>query len=146
MSTLHPSDARAQRAAEPLIISAVASHLGIPLRPTRVDLGQGVRVEIDGASADLSVLVEAYAHVGELRGAQPKKLATDAYKLVWTARRINAKRLIIAVADSAVEAYLLRPKAWLTAALQDSQVEVIRVSIDADAQAQVVEAQRIQFR
>lgn len=146
MTAPHPSDSTAQRAAEPLILAAVAAHIGLELEPARLDLGDGVRVEIDGASADRSVLVEAYAHIGALRGAQPKKLATDAFKLVWAGGRLGATRLIVAVADVAAEAYLLRPRAWLTAAMRDSQVEVMRVSIDSAARARVIEAQRIQFR
>jgi len=109
-------------------------------------MGNGVRVEVDGASADQAVLVEAYAHVGRVRAAQGKKLATDAFKLVWAGQSLGATRLVIAVADIDAEKYLLRPGAWLTAALRDSNVEVVRVSIDAAAHARVVEAQRIQFR
>jgi len=146
MTRLHPSDSSAQQAAEPLIIAAVASYLGVELLPARIQMGNGVRVEVDGASADQAVLVEAYAHVGRVRAAQGKKLATDAFKLVWAGQSLGATRLVIAVADIDAEKYLLRPGAWLTAALRDSNVEVVRVSIDAAAHARVVEAQRIQFR
>jgi hypothetical protein len=111
-----------------------------------IDLGDGVQVQIDGASSDRSVLVEAYAHVGPRLSGQSRKLTTDAFKLVWAGRRLGASRLVIAVADVDAEAYLLRPRAWLTAALRDSAVEVLRVSIDAAATARVVEAQRVQFR
>lgn len=142
----HASDSSAQRAAEPLIVEAVAAFVGVELAAETIDLGDGVKVQIDGASADRSVLVEAYAHVGPLLSGQSRKLTTDAFKLVWAGARLGAKRLVIAVADTDAEAYLLRPRAWLTAALRDSGVEVVRVSIDAEAQALVVDAQRIQFR
>jgi hypothetical protein len=142
----HASESSAQQAAELLIIAAVAEYVSLDLAPARIDMGDGVHVQIDGASADRAVLVEAYAHVGPLRGAQPKKLATDAFKLVWAGGRVAASRLIIAVADVDTEAYLRRPSAWLTAALRDSEVEVVRVSIDATAHAHVVEAQKLQKR
>ena len=142
----HASDSIAQRAAEPLIVDAVAEFVGVHLAAETIDLGDGVKVQIDGASVDRSVLVEAYAHVGPLLSGQSRKLMTDAFKLVWAGGRLGAKRLVIAVADVDAEAYLLRPRAWLTAALRDSSVEVVRVSIDAEAHARVVEAQRIQFR
>lgn len=144
--TIHPSDSIAQHAAEPLILAAVSALIGVELAPSRIDMGEGVRVELDGASADRKILVEAYAHIGRLRGAQPRKLASDAFKLVWAGQKLEADRLIIAVIDEEVEAYLLRPKAWLTAALRDAHAEAIRVAIDADAHAQVVSAQLIQFR
>ena len=142
----HASDSGAQRAAEPLIVEAVAAFVGVDLRAETIDLGDGVKVQIDGASADRSVLVEAFAHVGPLRSGQIRKLTTDAFKLVWAGGRLGARRLVIAVIDSDAEAYLLRPRAWLTAALIDSAVKVVRVSIDAEVQARVVEAQRVQFR
>jgi len=142
----HASDSSAQRAAEPLIVDAVAAFVGVQLAAAAIDLGDGVKVQIDGASADRSVLVEAYAHVGPLLSGQSRKLTTDAFKLVWAGGRVGATRLVIAVADSDAEAYLLRPRAWLTAALRDSGVEVVRVSIDPEARARVVDAQKIQFR
>lgn len=142
----HASDSSAQRAAEPLIVNAVAEFVGVPLDAATIDLGDGVKVQIDGASLDRSVLVEAYAHVGPVLSGQSRKLTMDAFKLVWAGGRLGATRLVIAVADADAEAYLLRPRAWLTAALRDSAVEVVRVSIDEAAQARVVEAQRIQFR
>lgn len=146
MTVPHPSDSTAQRDAEPLIVAAVAEYVGVELAAATIDLGDGVQVQIDGASADRAVLVEAYAHVGPLLSGQSRKLTTDAFKLVWAGGRIGATRLVIAVADVDAEAYLLRPRAWLTAALRDSAVEVLRVSIDAAATARVVEAQRVQFR
>lgn len=143
--TAHLSDSLAQRDAEPLILAAVADFVGVPLAPMSIELGDGVHVEIDGAAGDRSVLVEIYAHIGKLVGAQPKKLATDAFKLTWVGGQVGAERLIIAVIDADVEAHLMRPKAWLTAALRDNRVEVVRVSIDEDAHARVRAAQRAQF-
>ena len=142
----HASDSGAQRAAEPLIVDAVAAFVGVELAAETIDLGDGVKVQIDGASVDRSLLVEAFAHVGPLLSGQSRKLTTDAFKLVWAGGRLGSKRLVIAVVDEDAEAYLLRPRAWLTAAIRDSGVEVVRVSIDAEAQARVVDAQRVQFR
>jgi len=59
MTDLHPSDSATQRHAEPLIVAAAGRLLGIELMPARIDLGNGLRVEVDGASADRTVLVEA---------------------------------------------------------------------------------------
>lgn len=145
MTTPHASDSLAQRDAEALIIAAVAEYVGEPLAASKISLGDGVRVEIDGASEDHSILVEAYAHIGKLVGAQPKKLATDAFKLTWAGGKLGSTRLIIAVIDPQVEAYLMRPTAWLTASLRDSSVEVVRVSIHDDAHARVAAAQKMQF-
>lgn len=95
----HASDSSAQRAAEPLIVNAVAQFVGVPLDGATIDLGDGVKVQIDDASLDRSVLVEAYAHMGPLLSGQSRKLTTDAFKLVWAGGRLGARRLVIAVAD-----------------------------------------------
>lgn len=142
--TSHPSDSVAQRAAEPLIVAAVAEKLGVGLQPT-VIVRDGATVQIDGASSDLRVLVEAYAHVGPLRGAQPKKLATDAFKLAWIGPKVGAQALIIAVLDDDAASYLARPKAWLTAALRDAGIIVTRVDVTPATREMVLRAQAEQW-
>lgn len=142
----HPSDSLAQRDAEVIIIAALSAELGVTLGKASIPTGNGGRVEVDGATEDLSILVEAYAHQGVLRGGQPKKLATDALKLTWIGRQTGAKRLILAVADERVEAYLRRPRAWLTQALVDLGVEVIRVDLDDATSSALVAAQTVQYR
>jgi hypothetical protein len=142
----HLSDSHAQRGAEIVIIAALSMKLGVPLAKTSIPTGNDGRVELDGATEDLSILVEAYAHQGVLRGGQPKKLAADALKLTWIGRQVGAERLILAVADARVESYLRRPKAWLTQALIDLEVEVLRVDLD-DATARALRyAQTVQYR
>lgn len=104
------------------------------------------RVEIDGANEDRSVLVEAYARIGAVRGGQPRKLATDAFKLAWAGKKLGAQRLIIAVAGEEAGAYLRRPGAWLTAALLDANVEVIHVPLNAELRDSLMQAQTRQYR
>ncbi|WP_188701046.1 hypothetical protein [Microbacterium nanhaiense] len=106
----HASDSTEQRLAEVPIIAAVSGMLGIPLASARIPI-DGVRVEIDGASEDRSVLVEAYAHIGTVKGAQRHKVANDAFKLAWAGQKLRSQRLIIAVAGEDAAAYLKRPGA-----------------------------------
>ncbi|HKT58030.1 MAG TPA: hypothetical protein VJR25_14805 [Microbacterium sp.] len=146
MYEAHPSDSLAQRDAEVVIIAALSAKLGARLGKVSIPTANGGRVEVDGATEDLSVLVEAYAHQGGLRGGQPKKLATDALKLTWIGRQVGAKRLILAVADERVEAYLRRPTAWLTQALIDLGVEVISVDLDDATSSALLAAQTVQYR
>lgn len=120
MGVLLLSDSSAQRDAEPLIIAAVAKYFAVESEPTRIELGDRVQVQVDGATADRSILVEAFAHVGPVLSGQARKLTSDAFKLVWVGRRVGAKRLVIVVVDLDAQAFLLRPRAWLTAALKES--------------------------
>jgi len=143
--TLHASDSTEQRTAEIAIIAAVSEIVGVPLAPARIKIDDA-RVEIDGASDDRSVLVEAYARIGALRGGQPKKLATDAFKLAWAGEKLGAQRRIIAVAGEEADAYLRRPGAWLTAALRDANVEIVHVPLTPELVASLTHAQTRQYR
>jgi hypothetical protein len=124
----HASDSAEQRLAEIAIISAVSATIEVPLAPARIPI-DGARVEIDGASEDRSVLVEAYARIGALRGGQPKKLATDAFKLAWAGQKLGSRRL-----------------AWLTAAIRDANVEIMHVSLEAALLESLTDAQARQYR
>jgi hypothetical protein len=142
----HPSRSDVRQAAEYLVISELAAQLGVALERKTIDLGNGVAIQADGASADNSVLVEVYAHVGPLKGAHPRKLTADAFKLVWAGSRLGSTKLVLAVVDGDAAAYLRRPKAWLTAALVDNKVDVIEVRLPEAVIATIVAAQKRQFR
>lgn len=144
-ATLHASDSTEQRTAEVAIVAAVSGIVGVPLTPARITIADA-RVEIDGASEDRSVLVEAYARIGAVRGGQPKKLATDAFKLAWAGEKLGAQRLIIAVAGEEADAYLRRAGAWLTAALRDANVEIIHVPLSVELRESLADAQARQYR
>lgn len=92
------------------------------------------------------MLVEAYARIGALKGAQPRKLATDAFKLAWAGQKLGATRLILAVADETAAGYLRRPGAWLTPAIRDAGIEVIVAEIDDALRSTIIAAQARQFR
>lgn len=141
----HASDSSEQRTAERAIIAAVAEQLNVTLAPARIRIDDA-HVEIDGASPDHSVLVEAYARIGALKGAQPRKLATDAFKLAWAGEKLGATQLVIAVADEAAAQYLRRPGAWLTAAIRDAGVEVITADIGEALRDSIIAAQARQYR
>lgn len=141
----HASDSTEQRLAEVPIIAAVSGMLGIPLAPAKIPI-EGVRVEIDGASEDRSVLVEAYARIGTVKSAQQHKLSHDAFKLAWAGQKLGSRRLIIAVAGEDAAAYLQRPGAWVTMAIRDANVEVMHVPLEAALQTSLMDAQRRQYR
>ena len=92
------------------------------------------------------VLVEAYARIGALKGAQPRKLATDAFKLAWAGQKLGATRLILAVADEAAASYLHRPGAWLTASIRDDGIEIIVAELGDVMREAILAAQARQYR
>lgn len=128
------------------MLGALEESLGVPLAKTSIATANGGHVEIDAASSDLSVLVEIFAHRGKVLSGQGRKLAQDVLKLTWIRERAGAERIVLAIADPAVELYLTRPKAWLTQAISDLGVEVIRVELDAETTAALERAQVTQYR
>lgn len=82
----HASDSKIQRDAEAVILKAVGAELGTVLAPRRVDLTSGAWVRVDGASADLGVFAEAFAHVGPMKAGQKRKVALDVLKLITLQR------------------------------------------------------------
>lgn len=143
--TVHPGDSAVQRAAEPLMVEAVAQTIGVPLNKKRLFLADGVQCEVDGVSDDGKVLVEAFAHQGAMRGAQLKKVSEDAFKLVTLANGRADMRLIVAFADN-LAARSFHGKSWKAEALRIWGVEVLVVALHGDVRAGIRDAQVRQFR
>jgi hypothetical protein len=65
-------------------------------KPRRVLLAEGIRVEVDGADDELSILVEAWAHQRSPKVAQKRKVLADALKLLPVAASLPvAPRLVL---------------------------------------------------
>jgi len=144
MTAPHPSDSAEQRALETAILPALAAQLGVELAPETIDLGDGVRVAVDGISPDRTTVVEFYGHVGILKGAQPKKLTTDAFKLIFAGGRLGAATLVLAVVDQPAYRYITSAKSWAAAALRDFGVTVTLIELDGDDHARILAVQQRQ--
>jgi hypothetical protein len=135
-----------QRAAEVVMLKVLSKQLGVTLSPRRLRYA-GARVEVDGADADATVLVECWAHQGPAKGGQKYKLVTDAAKLHWIADSLSPRpnRLIIAVSDPAAISHL-EGKSWQTQAIKHLGVEFFVVTLPHNVVESIKEAQRRQFR
>lgn len=138
---------RVQRDAERHMLEALSASLGVELTPRCLVHPSGARVELDGADDRLSVLVECWAHQGTAKVAQKYKLVNDAVKLAWIAKSLNPhpSRLIICVSDEAAVRHL-RGTGWQGSAIRDLGVELAVVELDSEVIAEIVAAQRRQFR
>jgi hypothetical protein len=136
----HPSDSSVQRLAESAILAAVSARLGVTLAPRTLELPGGSRVDVDGAAADDSVFVEAFARHGALKGGQQKKVCQDALKLITLARVHPHARLVIAFADLEAAAYASRDT-WVAEALATWGVEVVVVDLDEELRDRIRAAQ-----
>jgi hypothetical protein len=140
-----PGDSQEQQRAEAVMIAALERELGVPLGPQRLVIRDGVHVEVDGASDDLSVLVEAFAHQGPVKGAQRSKVLADAFKLAFVARTLDSpSRLILLM--SCDEAARRFRSGWAAEALASFGIELKIVEIDAAVRQGLRDAQARQSR
>ena len=134
----HPSSSLTQIRAEKEIVEALAQLWNIDLRPRpgKVMVAEGITIEVDAASADFGVVVEAYARQGRLKGAQPKKVAQDILKLALLKRvpGREATRAVIAFASSEARASIT---GWLQHAADSFGVELVVVEIADETKATI---------
>jgi hypothetical protein len=139
----HHSDSSVQQAAEDAIRSAAARVMGVDLQPGVLKFSTGAAVRVNGMTRDESVLVEAVARQGKLKGSQQRKVALDAFKLITLARDRPGTRLALVFADDEAAAFALG-KGWVADALRIWNVEVLVVRLDDALRARIREAQRDQ--
>ncbi len=145
---LPPGDSLAQRQAERVMLGLLGQRLGVALSPTRLTVPSGARVEIDGADAERSILVECWAHQGPPKPAQRNKVLADALKLTWIASTIDPRpRLVLCLSDqAAARPFLPGAKSWSARALEDLKITVEVVKLAADTRDAILRAQERQFR
>jgi hypothetical protein len=124
------SDSQEQRDAERLILDGVERTVNEKLASQWLALHAGSRAQVDGVSDDESVLVEIFAHQGQLKGGQRHKIAGDALKLITLAREREPRpRLILAFADARLATWAAG-KSWLATSLAAWNIEVMVVKLD----------------
>ncbi|HEY8718550.1 hypothetical protein [Pengzhenrongella sp.] len=139
-------DSKEQRNAERYILDALGERLGVVLEPRSLYHSSGAKVEVDGADADLTVLVECWAHQGAAKGGHKLKLMNEALKLHWIASTLpHRPRVILGVTDEAAVEHL-RGNSWQGQALRDLGVELEVVEVLEGIRAGVVRAQERPYR
>ena len=145
--TVSASHSREQREAEPIMLALLSERLGVELTPRRIVLDEGVRVEVDGAADDLSVLVEAWAHQGPPKVAQKHKVLADVLKMLHVAATLPvAPRLVLCLSDSEAAHHFTTARSWAAHALRAFAIEVEVVELPGEIRAAIVEAQKRQYR
>ncbi|PZS20248.1 MAG: hypothetical protein DLM57_01955 [Pseudonocardiales bacterium] len=133
-----------QTAAEAAIVDATAVHLGIDLlrhrEATTISLGKDVRVEVDAASPDRSVVVEACARQGRLKGAQLRKVAQDILKLALLQEGSESKsieRFIVFASTEAEQSV----KGWVREAAERFGIRFLVVDVPQELRDSILTAQ-----
>lgn len=140
-------DSRVQRDAEHVILAALSQALGVALAPRRVHLPGGAYIDVDGASDQPPILVEAWAHQGPPKVAQKHKVLADALKLLYAAEQLGqGHRRILCLCDPLAAAPFTTARTWYAAALRAHRIEVIVVDLPEPWPDLIRHAQTRQYR
>lgn len=91
-------------------------------RPKQHGLLRGIQP--DGIDWKKRVLVEVYARIGKLKGAQPGKIKGDILKMLLIERLLGGRwKKIVCLGDEAA-AKALRGKSWVCAAVSEFGIRV----------------------
>ncbi|NYH51427.1 hypothetical protein HNR06_001016 [Nocardiopsis arvandica] len=146
-SAMPPGASTEQQQAERIILDEAGALLGTRLEPRKLLTPTGVRVEVDGADQDLTVLVEAWAHQGPVKAAQRHKVLSDALKLVWISSTLYPRpRMVLCLSDQEAARPFLGERSWAAAALRDLGVEVLVIDLSDHVRARLRQAQHRQRR
>lgn len=86
-------------------------------------------VSPDAVDIDSKVVVEAYAHQGQLKPGQKSKLSKDILKLAYMRQSLgNEWRVVLCVSSFEIERHL-KGSAWLAKAAARFGIEVVRVDL-----------------
>jgi hypothetical protein len=145
---LPPGSSREQRDAERVMLDLLSQQLGRKLNPAKLAVPSGERVEVDGADADRSILVECWAHQGPPKSAQRHKVLADAFKLTWISTTMYPKpRLILCLSDPLAAApFLPGARSWAARAFQDLGIAISVVDLPTDLRQNLLQGQRRQYR
>ena len=130
----HKSDSAEQQTAESFILTAIAARLSLQFDVT-ADLGIGVKP--DGIDPFQKVVVEVYARVGALKGAQLHKVKGDLLKLAFIERKLgHGWRRIMCFGSHEAASFLLGTS-WAAEAARAFGIEVLVEPLPIE-QAQLV--------
>ncbi|MFG2054182.1 hypothetical protein ACGFI9_09125 [Micromonospora sp. NPDC048930] len=147
LPALAAGDSAVQRYAEGVMLERLADRLGLGLSPRRFVLEDGVRVEVDGADEDLTVLVEVWAHQGPPKPAQKHKVLADACRLMFVASTLpSPPRLVLCLSDPEAAHHFTTARSWAAAALRAFEVEVEVVELAPEVRSEILAAQHRQYR
>jgi hypothetical protein len=140
------SDSEVQTKAEADILDALGRkrHTALIQKPTWIDLGGGTHIEVDAVSDDRTVVVEAYACQGRLKGAQLKKIAQDILKLALVKHQPGwggANAIIVFASPEAHDSI----SGWLRLAAETFGIEFEVVHIPDTLREEILRAQQRQL-
>lgn len=114
--------------------------IGLKQQPGKFGLQGGVSIEVDAATDDGSIVVEAYARQGRLKGAQLKKVAQDILKLALLKREPDREQTEAIIAFANQEAHD-SISGWVRQAPESFGVQLVVVPIPEALHQEILRAQ-----
>ena len=109
---------------ERVMLLALSAQLGVELRPRSIDLGDGSRLEVEGADEDGRLLVQMVGNQGVFRSLHRNKVMADMFKLTWLrTAHYPQSRIILCVSETVAQVFT--PSGWTTRAARDLGIEVM---------------------
>lgn len=138
----HNSDSTEQQNAESHMLRALEMKLGLHFVAGAT---LGIGVQPDGIDPENKVVIEAYARVGELKGAQLHKVKADILKLAYIEKMLGPGWRKIMCFGSAEAAAFLLGSSWAAEAARVFGVEV-HVEPPSSEQTSLVKAAQTRQR
>jgi len=136
----HQSDSSEQKAAESVMLATLESQRGLKFDPN-AKLPISVGVQPDAIDPENRVVVEVYARLGQLKGAQLHKVKGDILKLALIGEHIGSEWQRILCFASKEAAKYVTGKSWAAEATRVFGVEIVVVPLSEEHQSIVVQAQ-----
>lgn len=135
-----------QQEAEKSIRGEISALLKVPVEwNKKIAISEGVSIEPDVYS-DAGIIGEIYAHIGQLKSGQQKKISQDILKMLLLEKvRDQTFDKYIFVIDEEVEEYL-KGKSFIAKSVEQFEIRVHRVDISEEMRCNVLAAQKRQYR
>jgi len=139
----HQSDSSEQQTAEKYILVSLQEQLGINFDAESA-LPIDINVKPDAIDLINKVIVEVYARVGEVKGAQLHKIKGDILKLALIEKKLGVGwRKIMCFASEEAAKYV-QGQSWVAEAAREFGVEIHIVNLPDEQKNNVISAQKRQ--
>ncbi|WP_100916039.1 hypothetical protein [Pseudoalteromonas spongiae] len=139
----HSSDSSEQQDVEGYLLKQLEIKLGVNFSGNDslpIELG----VKPDAVDLNNKIVVEVYARLGELKGAQLHKVKGDILKLVLIDTKLGGGwRKVLCFASDAAAKYA-QGKSWVAEAARTFDIEIVIINLPEDLQQQIKSAQKRQ--
>ncbi len=139
----HPSDSTEQQTAEECMLDLLQNELGLTF-DADAKLPISLSVMPDAIDTSNKVIVEAYARIGEAKGAQQHKIKGDILKLALIEKKLGKgwRKIMCFASDEAAK--YVQGESWVAEAAREFGVEIRVVRLPEEQKHNVISAQNRQ--